>query len=75
MISDRKVILCGQEFDVDMDESHLLAHKYPHSAVLSSQSIWVYGIIERISIKIFMQVVIELDGGTLKQIVEEGIIQ
>lgn len=73
-IKDSNIKLGGENVEVEIDESHLFTNKYHRGAVLTSQSIWVFGIIERISKKIFIQVVSKRDAETLNGVAEARIL-
>jgi hypothetical protein len=73
-IENDEIKVGGEDVEVEIDESHLFTRKYHRGAILTSQSIWVFGIIERLSKKIFIQVVEKRDAATLNSVAQERIL-
>lgn len=64
-----EIRLGGVDVEVEIDETHLFTRKYNRGELLSSQQIWIFGIMERISKRVYLQVVESRDGQTLFEIV------
>lgn len=62
-------MLGGPGLIVEMDETHLFTRKYNRGNILASQQIWVFGLIERVSKKCYMEVVERRDAETLFEVV------
>jgi hypothetical protein len=68
-ISEENVVLGGPDIEVEIDETHLFCRKYNRGRILAYQHIWVFGIMERISKKIYLEVVPQRSGNCLFNIV------
>lgn len=68
-VQNNNIILGGPGVEVEIDETHLFTRKYHRGNVLASEHIWVFGIIERLSKKVYLEVVPKRDGPTLYNIV------
>jgi transposase-like protein len=64
-----EIRLGGDGIEVEIDETHLFTRKYHRGNVLASEQIWVFGIIERVSKKVYLEVVTRRNGETLFEIV------
>ncbi|KCZ81196.1 hypothetical protein H312_01406 [Anncaliia algerae PRA339] len=60
--------LGGQGIEVEIDETHLFTRKYHRGNVLASESVWIFGIFERNSKRVYLEVVPRRDGATLYNI-------
>lgn len=68
-----EIILGGEGREVELDETHLYKRKYHKGRVLASQDIWVFGIYERGTKKVFLQSVNKRDAETLYEIVHNHV--
>ncbi|KCZ81519.1 hypothetical protein H312_01097 [Anncaliia algerae PRA339] len=66
--------LGGVGIEVEIDESHLFTRKYHRGNMLASEQIWVFGIIERISKKVYLTVIERRDGETLSRIINDVLL-
>lgn len=67
-MNNENIILGGVEREVEIDESHLFKRKYNRGNLLSFQNIWIFGIFERGSKRVFVKRVDRRDSVTLLNI-------
>lgn len=68
-IHNENIVLGGENVEIEIDESHLFRRKYNRGRVLAFQQIWVFGIIERISKKVYLKRVERRDANTLNSVI------
>lgn len=66
--------LGGPSKSVEIDETHLFKRKYNRGSTLASEDIWVFGIFERVSKKVYLEVVTRRDAQSLLNIVQERVL-
>ena len=59
---------------VEIDETHLFKRKYNRGSILSFESVWIFGMIERESKKIYMEKVARRDSESLFIIVNRHVL-
>lgn len=67
-------IKLGNELNpVEIDETHLFTRKYHRGSILASEQIWVFGIMERNSKKVYLKSCVIRDASTLFSIVSNHV--
>ncbi|KCZ75690.1 hypothetical protein H311_03327, partial [Anncaliia algerae PRA109] len=59
--------------EIEIDETHLFKRKYHKGNVLASEAIWIFGIYERISKKVYFEAVPKRDAQTLYKIISKKV--
>jgi transposase-like protein len=67
------ILLGGEGIEVEMDESHIFSRKYNRGRFLAFQSVWVFGLIERLTKRVFVKQVENRNAETLYYVVKDHV--
>jgi transposase-like protein len=68
------VILGGDGCEVEIDETHLFKRKFHRGRILTFENVWILGIFERNTKRIYVEHVLQRDSETLFNIVSEHVM-